>query len=775
MRRIQRNIAVIAALAVLCTGIPAANAQEVPALGAPSATVLSAPEQSAATAGAVGSTTGVSLAVLCTGIPAANAQEVPALGAPSATVLSAPEQSAATAGAVGSTTGVSLGEGGTTVFTRDTVDQRAVYADALNGVVAWRKDALSDANIKLPYDGTHLTMPAYLKAIGMTESEYLRPQWSNALELIALQRAVEAYDYGLAHTRPNGVPAYLKAIGMTESEYLRPQWSNALELIALQRAVEAYDYGLAHTRPNGDSCWTAQYRDIGSWGEILAWGPPTIRSAVDAWASEKADYLKELNNELHGPTGHYVALITPENRYYGFAGASASTYGSVWSGEMSATLQGTQTATNGPTGHYVALITPENRYYGFAGASASTYGSVWSGEMSATLQGTQTATNLKGTYEFSVNVSADKLAQGVSVELPGQLKMGQQAQAKAKLAYMGGRYELRGGWSSSNPAVLSVDANGTVTAHNEGTARITISAQGQSFSTNVQVSAVSLAFDANGGSGSTQAVKGAAGAKVTVPANAFSRVGHTFTGWNTKANGAGTAYKPGEQYTLGSSDATLYAQWELNTYTVQFDGNGASTSVGPVKVQHGKTIAQPQTPTNIGRAFAGWYTARTGGSRFDFKTPVTGDMTLYARWNNMVFADVRQGDTPGRAFAGWYTARTGGSRFDFKTPVTGDMTLYARWNNMVFADVRQGDTPSCSRHPVACRQRHLRRVARIERHLYVPRYESGRAAGYGCVFEASGRCGGQIGRRQAEDRFHRRDHEHAAQGGSGMARWFGHQ
>lgn len=587
MRRIQRNIAVIAALAVLCTGIPAANAQE-----------------------------------------------VPALGAPSATVLSAPEQSAATAGAVGSTTGVSLGEGGTTVFTRDTVDQRAVYADALNGVVAWRKDALSDANIKLPYDGTHLTMPAYLKAIGMTESEYLRPQWSNALELIALQRA-----------------------------------------------VEAYDYGLAHTRPNGDSCWTAQYRDIGSWGEILAWGPPTIRSAVDAWASEKADYLKELNNELHGPTGHYVALITPENRYYGFAGASASTYGSVWSGEMSATLQGTQAATN-----------------------------------------------LKGTYEFSVNVSADKLAQGVSVELPGQLKMGQQAQAKAKLAYMGGRYELRGGWSSSNPAVLSVDANGTVTAHNEGTARITISAQGQSFSTNVQVSAVSLAFDANGGSGSTQAVKGAAGAKVTVPANAFSRVGHTFTGWNTKANGAGTAYKPGEQYTLGSSDATLYAQWELNTYTVQFDGNGASTSVGPVKVQHGKTIAQLQTPTNIGRAFAGWYTARTGGSRFDFKTPVTGDMTLYARWNNMVFADVRQ-----------------------------------------------GDTPSCSRHPVACRQRHLRRVVRIERHLYVPRYESGRAAGYGCVFEASGRCGGQIGRRQAEDRFHRRDREHAAQGGSGMARWFGHQ
>nr|WP_242499532.1 InlB B-repeat-containing protein [Bifidobacterium pseudolongum] len=59
-------------------------------------------------------------------------------------------------------------------------------------------------------------------------------------------------------------------------------------------------------------------------------------------------------------------------------------------------------------------------------------------------------------------------------------------------------------------------------------------------------------------------------------------------------------------------------------------------------MQHGKTIAQPDTPMNIGRAFAGWYTARTGGSRFDFTTPVTGDMTLYARWNRMDFADVRQ-------------------------------------------------------------------------------------------------------------------------------------
>ena len=54
-----------------------------------------------------------------------------------------------------------------------------------------------------------------------------------------------------------------------------------------------------------------------------------MRGAIDLWASEKADYLKELNNELHGATGHYVALITPENRYYGFAGASGMRYGTT--------------------------------------------------------------------------------------------------------------------------------------------------------------------------------------------------------------------------------------------------------------------------------------------------------------------------------------------------------------------------------------------------------------------------------------------------------------
>lgn len=44
--------------------------------------------------------------------------------------------------------------------------------------------------------------------------------------------------------------------------------------------------------------------------------------------------------------------------------------------------------------------------------------------------------------------------------------------------------------------------------------------------------------------------------------NGFNRTGYTFTGWNTRQDGLGTAYASGALYSF-SSDSTLYAQWEL--------------------------------------------------------------------------------------------------------------------------------------------------------------------------------------------------------------------
>ncbi len=55
---------------------------------------------------------------------------------------------------------------------------------------------------------------------------------------------------------------------------------------------------------------------------------------------------------------------------------------------------------------------------------------------------------------------------------------------------------------------------------------------------------------------------------VSVDANTFIRENYTFIGWNTEADGTGTAYTAEEVIALTAADntRTLYAQWEVNSY-----------------------------------------------------------------------------------------------------------------------------------------------------------------------------------------------------------------
>ena len=69
-----------------------------------------------------------------------------------------------------------------------------------------------------------------------------------------------------------------------------------------------------------------------------------------------------------------------------------------------------------------------------------------------------------------------------------------------------------------------------------------------------------LGFDANGGSGSMSAVELERNESKNIPANTFTRHGYRFIGWNTKADGTGTAYADKVSVTLVANQ-TLYAQW----------------------------------------------------------------------------------------------------------------------------------------------------------------------------------------------------------------------
>lgn len=79
------------------------------------------------------------------------------------------------------------------------------------------------------------------------------------------------------------------------------------------------------------------------------------------------------------------------------------------------------------------------------------------------------------------------------------------------------------------------------------------------------ISEQSLSYDANGGIGTMSAETGVAGKIVTVAQNEFTRNNYTFTGWNTQADGKGTAYKAGDSFTLTDKDTVLYAQWSKNS------------------------------------------------------------------------------------------------------------------------------------------------------------------------------------------------------------------
>ena len=126
----------------------------------------------------------------------------------------------------------------------------------------------------------------------------------------------------------------------------------------------------------------------------------------------------------------------------------------------------------------------------------------------------------------------------------------------------------------------------------------------------------------------TQSVESGVDTKLNT--NSFSRTGYTFKGWNTSADGSGTAYANGATVNI-SKDTVLYAQWEVNTYTVTWK-NG-DTVLQSTKVAYGtKPAYTGTTPTKAATAqytysFKGWSPEIVA---------VTGDTTYTAEFNSVL-------------------------------------------------------------------------------------------------------------------------------------------
>ncbi|MFO7968557.1 MAG: InlB B-repeat-containing protein, partial [Candidatus Izemoplasmatales bacterium] len=114
----------------------------------------------------------------------------------------------------------------------------------------------------------------------------------------------------------------------------------------------------------------------------------------------------------------------------------------------------------------------------------------------------------------------------------------------------------------------------------------------------------------------------------------------------------------------------------LATYTVTFDSNEGST-VNPITdIDINTTISEPDpAPTKTGYVFYSWFSDSDLTNEFDFSTPITEDITLYAGWNKDGYDETTYTETgPGERPEG-PGGRGGGG------------------------DLRRGSVPGCERCP----------------------------------------------------------------------------
>jgi uncharacterized repeat protein (TIGR02543 family) len=111
--------------------------------------------------------------------------------------------------------------------------------------------------------------------------------------------------------------------------------------------------------------------------------------------------------------------------------------------------------------------------------------------------------------------------------------------------------------------------------------------------------------------------------------------GHTFQGWYTEKDGAGTKWRFSDEPGADKIEEpiTLYAYWTLDDYTISFQTYQGDLDPIPsvTEIHYGDLIPMPVQPVRDRYEFLGWETE--DGKLWDFDTDtVKGDMILYAKW-----------------------------------------------------------------------------------------------------------------------------------------------
>ena len=216
----------------------------------------------------------------------------------------------------------------------------------------------------------------------------------------------------------------------------------------------------------------------------------------------------------------------------------------------------------------------------------------------------------------------------------------------------------------------------------------------------------------SGGNGTASAshAKAVAGTEITLTAT--PNAGYHFKEWQVMS---GDVTVRDDKFTMPGSDVEVKAIFEEDApptpteYTVTFDGNDGTPSVGSMTTTKQKLTSLPDASRSK-HSFNGWYTEKSGGTKITTDTVFSANTTVYAHWTHTgdnnppvnyytlrfetgggsAIPDVRETYNTymdltkyvptrhGYTFVGWYSERSLVNKVS-DIYLTGDRTVYAGW------------------------------------------------------------------------------------------------
>jgi len=212
------------------------------------------------------------------------------------------------------------------------------------------------------------------------------------------------------------------------------------------------------------------------------------------------------------------------------------------------------------------------------------------------------------------------------------------------------------------------------------------------------------------GTGSADPASATAGTEITLTAK--PNAGYHFKEWQVMS---GDVTVRDDKFTMPDSDVEVKAIFEKNApptpteYTVTFDGNDGTPSVGSMTTTKQKLTSLPDASRSK-HSFNGWYTEKSGGTKITTDTVFSANTTVYAHWTHTgdnnppvnyytlrfetgggsAIPDVRETYNTymdltkyvptrhGYTFVGWYSEQSLVNKVS-DIYLTGDRTVYAGW------------------------------------------------------------------------------------------------